>query len=246
MPTGFARDRPKLEDAAAAAPGLAEEPEHDAQDDEERQQAEQESEPGVLLLAVDPEVCTRAAPDLSGDLVGVALGEAGADLAAVRQRALDHVVLVEQRDAADAVVGESLLEGDEVDRPPARALVDHAHDDEGGDHGERDAEDEEATGFGHGSGRPEEAGRSGYRGPVTDPQWVWLALRPGVLDDVGQVAVALVHVEPVADDERRREAEADVLDVELRLLQTVLHEQRADLQRRRAAGREVAGAGTRA
>ena len=55
----------------------------------------------------------------------------------------------------------------------------------------------------------------------------------------GQVAVALADVEPVADDEVRRDPEARRTQVELDLLQAFLHEQRAHLERRRARAAQV-------
>ena len=54
------------------------EPEHEAEDEHERQQAEQQRDPRVLRLAVDLEVLdVRAARIWRGELVGVLLGEAG-------------------------------------------------------------------------------------------------------------------------------------------------------------------------
>src|SRR4051794_1712382 len=58
--------------------------------------------------------------------------------------------------------------------------------------------------------------------------------------DLGQVPVALVHVEPVAHDEVRRDVEADVAQVWVLALEAVLHQQRADLEAGAMAGKEVA------
>src|SRR3954451_9453251 len=54
-----------------------------------------------------------------------------------------------------------------------------------------------------------------------------------------QVQVPVGEVEPVADDERRRDAEPDVLEVELDLVVPVAHEQRAHLEARRSAREQV-------
>src|SRR4051794_1737848 len=62
----------------------------------------------------------------------------------------------------------------------------------------------------------------------------------GVDADKGEVAVALGHVEAVADDERRRDVEADVAEVDLGALDAVPDQQGAHLERRRAAGQQGA------
>src|SRR5437773_8576690 len=49
----------------------------------------------------------------------------------------------------------------------------------------------------------------------------------------GEVTVDLGHVEAVADDEVRRDLEADVLQVGVLPLQALLHQERADLDARR-------------
>ena len=61
----------------------------------------------------------------------------------------------------------------------------------------------------------------------------------GVASDVRQVAVPLADVEAVPDHELGRDAEPDVLEVELDALEAVLHEERAHLERRGIAGGEV-------
>src|SRR4051812_23436389 len=71
-------------------------------------------------------------------------------------------------------------------------------------------------------------------------QEMWRSgLRTGPHADVGEVAVPLVDVEPVADDEGRRDAEADVLEGRRALLATLADEQSAHLQAGRVAGLEV-------
>src|SRR5919108_3802749 len=60
-----------------------------------------------------------------------------------------------------------------------------------------------------------------------------------VLRDVREVPVLLVDVETVADDEAGRDPEPDVAQVEVDLLQPVLHEQRADLEGRGTARLQV-------
>ena len=57
--------------------------------------------------------------------------------------------------------------------------------------------------------------------------------------DLAQVAVPLVEVEPVADDELVRDVEADPSDWDLDLGRVGLAQQREDLDRRGAAGLEV-------
>ena len=57
--------------------------------------------------------------------------------------------------------------------------------------------------------------------------------------DVGQVAVALGDVEPVADHEVGRDAEPDVAQVRVALLQALTQQQRTDLDARRVAGQQV-------
>src|SRR5579875_1484465 len=56
----------------------------------------------------------------------------------------------------------------------------------------------------------------------------------------GQVAVALVNVQPVADHERRGDPEADVPQIEGHSLLSFLHQQRAHLEALGAAGLQVA------
>src|SRR5256886_6489060 len=70
--------------------------------------------------------------------------------------------------------------------------------------------------------------------PVTSP-----CQQAGVLVDRGQVAVPLADVEPVADDEVGWDPEPDVAQVEVVALEPFLQEQRAHLERRRPARREV-------
>ena len=106
------------------------------------------------------------------------------------ERALDLVVAVEQRDAADLVVGEALLEGGEVERLAARAAGRSTpRDDDGGDDGEDDAEDEEATSQGHGAGSAGRPGGQATRGPgsaAVPMERRPASARAGVLDDVGR------------------------------------------------------------
>ena len=116
LPTGFARDLPEAQDAATATLRLVHEPEEEPEDEHERQQAQEQRDQRVLRLAVDLEVADVGAPDLAGELVRVLLREPGLVLGAVGERALDHVVLVQERDAADLVVGEVLLERREIER----------------------------------------------------------------------------------------------------------------------------------
>src|SRR5690349_14443903 len=63
--------------------------------------------------------------------------------------------------------------------------------------------------------------------------------RAPVLVDRGQVAVTLADVEPVPDDEVGRDPEPDVAQVEVVALEPLLQEQRAHLERRRPARRQV-------
>ena len=82
--------------------------------------------------------------------------------------------------------------------------------------------------------------RAGYRRraprrPSCGPS----AASPSKTQTYGQVAVLLGDVEAVADDELRRDPEADVAQVVVGLLEALPHEQGAHLEAGGAAGREV-------
>ena len=69
---------------------------------------------------------------------------------------------------------------------------------------------------------------------------------PSYSATIRQVAIPLADVEPVADHELRRDAESDVLEVGVDLLQAFLDEQRAHFERRAARAPSGSCAGTRA
>ncbi len=170
LPTGFARRATEPEHAAPTALGLGHEPDDQPEHEDEREQVEEEADPGVLTLAVDLELLHAGAPDLAGQLVGVLLGEAAAVVGAVLQRALDLVVAVEQRDRPHLVVGEALLERSQAQRLPGRARVDQPRDDHDG--GDRRRGPRRGSGGGVEESRcvpARTAGRPGYPGPRRRP-----------------------------------------------------------------------------
>src|SRR3954469_23375013 len=61
----------------------------------------------------------------------------------------------------------------------------------------------------------------------------------GVFRDVRKIPVPLGNVEAVTNDEARRDAETDVTKIEVDFLQSLFHEERTDLERRRPTGFEV-------